>query len=1118
MYSRVRKNIVRGKIMNYIVALDIGIASVGWAVIDKETETVIEAGSNIFPEASAADNQTRRGMRQNRRKTRREKTRLNDFKKLWEKYDFVIPQIRENDIVALKVKALHERISMDELYLILYSYLKHRGISYLEDAKDDSVAGSSAYANGLKFNAKELENYFPCEIQKDRLEKIGRYRGQTQITDENGDKLDLSNVFTIGAYRKEIQQIFVTQIGCHEELSDEFCDEYLAIFNRKRKYYEGPGNEKSRTDYGKYTTRLDEKGEYITEKNIFEKLIGKCSVYEEELRAAMASYTAQEFNLLNDLNNLTINGQKLQENEKRTIVDRVKTSNSINMRKIIADVMGEKIEEFYGARIDKSEKELFHKFEAYNKMRKALADQDIDISVFSKEELDEIGYILTINTDKEALLEAFEHSGLGLADEVRDCLITLRKENSTLFCKWHSFSLKLMNELIPEMYKQPKEQMTLLTEMGVMKGKANAFTELKYIPVNAASEDIFNPVVRRAVRISFRILNEILKKYGLLDEVVIEMPRDRNSDEEKKRINDNQKMNEKEMTYIENKLALTYGIRLTPTDFSSQKQLNLKLKLWNEQDGICLYSGKQIEPKDLIEHPEMFEIDHIIPRSISFDDSRSNKVLVYRTENQKKGNQTPYYYLNHSTGKWSVEQYKATAIALSKKREYGISRKKLQNLLFSDDITKIDVQKGFINRNLNDTRYASRVILNTVQSYFNAKQLNTKVSVIRGSYTHQMRTNLKLDKSREESYAHHAVDAMLIGFSQLGYEAYRKLQGSFIDFETGEILNESMWETQMSDDVYADYLYGMKWSNIRQEITRAENEVKYWYYVDRKANRGLCNQTIRGTREYDDKIYKINKLDIRTKEGVAIFKKLAFSKKESDKERLLVYKNDRKTFDDLVQIMNDYSDAVNPFVQYEKETGDYVRKYAKKHNGPRIDKLKYMDGEIGACIDISHKYGHEKGSKKVILESLVPYRMDVYYKETEKSYYLVGVKQSDVKCENGEYIIDEDAYALTLVKEKMIQQGQKREDLERLGFEFRLSFYKNDIIEYEKDGEIFTERFLSRTMPKVRNYIETKPINKAKFEDRKPLGLGKTKKIKKYRMDILGNYYSCEKEEFSKYC
>ena len=107
---------------------------------------------------------------------------------------------------------------------------------------------------------------------------------------------------------------------------------------------------------------------------------------------------------------------------------------------------------------------------------------------------------------------------------------------------------------------------------------------------------------------------------------------------------------------------------------------------------------------------------------------------------------------------------------------------------------------------------------------------------------------------------------------------------------------------------------------------------------------------------------------------------------------------------------------------------------------------------------------------------------------------------------------------LKVLNEKMIQEGQTREELENLGFEFRISFYKNDIIEYEKKGEIFRERFLSRTMPKKRNYIETKPIDRAKFEKQNPIGLGKTQKILKYRMDVLGNYYPCEKEKFSSYC
>ena len=125
--------------------------------------------------------------------------------------------------------------------------------------------------------------------------------------------------------------------------------------------------------------------------------------------------------------------------------------------------------------------------------------------------------------------------------------------------------------------------------------------------------------------------------------------------------------------------------------------------------------------------------------------------------------------------------------------------------------------------------------------------------------------------------------------------------------------------------------------------------------------------------------------------------------------------------------------------------------------------------------------------------------------------------------DSGVLITTHSPYMLTVINNLyyagvLSEEGQTREDLENLGFEFRISFYKNDIIEYEKKGEIFRERFLSRTMPKQRNYIETKPIDRAKYEKQNLVGLGKTQRIIKYRMDILGNYYPCEKEKFSRYC
>ena len=65
----------------------------------------------------------------------------------------------------------------------------------------------------------------------------------------------------------------------------------------------------------------------------------------------------------------------------------------------------------------------------------------------------------------------------------------------------------------------------------------------------------------------------------------------RNSDEEKKRIQDEQKKNDTELKKIIEKVESEYGIKITDTHFRNHKNLRMKLRLWHEQDGRCLYSG-----------------------------------------------------------------------------------------------------------------------------------------------------------------------------------------------------------------------------------------------------------------------------------------------------------------------------------------------------------------------------------------------------------------------------------------------------------------------------------------------------------------------------------------------
>lgn len=1094
--------------MGYTIGLDLGVASVGWAVVNDEYE-VLESCSNIFSSADPSKNGERRGFRQGRRLTRRRRTRIGDFKKLWISSGFSLPEDNEIEVFRLRVDGLTEELTEDEIYYVLLNDLKHRGISYLDDA--ESGNNSSEYATSIAYNEEQLKTKLPCQIQLERLEKYGAYRGNITIK-EGEEEITLRNVFTTSSYVKEIKQFLDNQSKYNSKISSAFIDGYTEIFGRKREYYIGPGNEKSRTDYGIYTTELNEDGTYKTEHNLFDKLIGKCSVYPEERRGAGATYTAQEFNILNDLNNLIIDGRKLSEKEKRQIIDAVKTAKTVNMKNIIAKAIGERAADMQmsGARVDKNEKEIFHSFEAYNKMRRELETISFDINSFSTEELDIIGEVLTLNTDRESIIKGFEMKGIKLSDEVLNVLIDTRKKNGTLFSKWQSLSLRIMRELIPEMYVQPKNQMQLLTDMGVFKKKGDIFTEYNSIPADIVTKEIYNPVVAKTVRITVRVLNALIKKYGYPDCIVVEMPRDKNSDEEKNRIKAFQKDNENELKDIIKRVKSEYGIEITDKDFKNHSKLGLKLRLWNEQGGVCPYSGKTIKIDDLLKNNQLFEVDHIVPLSISFDDSRSNKVLVYATENQNKGNRTPFAYLSNVGREWDFHEFMNYVLTTYKGVKFS---KKRDNLLFSEDIYKIDVLKGFISRNINDTRYASRVVLNVLQSYFEEKECSTKIKVIRGAFTHQMRVNLKLEKDRDESYVHHAVDAMLIAFSQMGYEAYHKLTEQYIDYDNNEYTDKAGFEKLMKNDlVYKDALYQKKWQQIKKTIMQAAEKNKYWYQVDKKCNRGLCNQTIYGTREIEGKTYKISKLNIRTDDGYSKFKNMVDKGKEN---KFLMYTKDPKTFEFIIDVYRNYKDAKNAFIQYEQETGDFVRKYSKNGNGPKISELRYEDGEVGSCIDISHKYGYDKGSKKVVLDSLNPYRMDVYYNNNDNKYYFVGVKYADIKCEGHSYVIDEAKYSNALIQEKMIPAGKTMTDLAELGYEFRMSFYKNDIIEYEKDGERRIERFLSRTMPKVRNYIETKPLTAANFEKRNPVGLSNTQSIVKLSADILGNNYRIIQEKFS---
>ena len=1128
-----------------VLGLDIGISSVGVGILKKDTGEIIHASSRIFPSATANNNAERRSNRQARRLHRRKKHRGVRLQYLFEDYglltDFSKVSINLNPY-RLRVDGLDNPLTNEELFISLKNMVKRRGISYLDDASEDGGVVSSEYGKAVEENRKLLAEQTPGQIQLGRFEKYGQLRGDFTVI-ENGEKRRLINVFSTSAYRKEAERILRKQQEFNNKITDEFIEDYLTILTGKRKYYHGPGNEKSRTDYGRYTTKKDSEGNYITLDNIFGILIGKCTFYPDEYRASKASYTAQEFNLLNDLNNLTVptETKKLNEEQKNKIVEYAKTSKNLSsstLLKYIAKMVDAPLDQIRGYRTDVNNKPEMHTFEAYREMQSL---ETISVGDLSKEVLDSLAHILTLNTDREGIEESINDKLKGTfnQDQVLE-LIQFRKNNSSLFSKgWHNFSIKLMIELIPELYKTSEEQMTILTRLGKQKYKETS-KRTKYIDEKELTDEIYNPVVAKSVRQAIKIINEATKKYGIFDNIVIEMARENNEEEAKKDYKERQKANKEEKKAAMKKAAmlLNGGEELPDSIFKGNKNLATKIRLWYQQGEKCLYTGKNIAISDLIYKQDKYQIDHILPLSLSFDDSLSNKVLVLSTANTEKDQRTPFQALDNMDDAWSYREFKSYII-----NSKLLSDKKKEYLLTEEDISKIEVKQKFINRNLVDTRYAARVVLNALQDFYKEQQFDTTISVVRGQFTSQLRRKWGLEKSRE-TYHHHAIDALIVAASsQLRlWKRYNNLlisskEDQFIDLETGEIIS-------FSDDEYKELVFKEPYDHFVDTLKskKFEDSILFSYQVDSKYNRNISNATIYATRkakldkekkEYTytlGKIKDIYALGKKTPSKTGFYKFLDLY--NTDKSQFVMYQKDRKTWDEVIEkIMEQYRPFkeydkngkevdFNPFEKYRIENGP-IRKYSLKGNGPVIKSMKYYDNLLGKFVDITPS----ESKNTVALLSLNPWRTDVYYNPETRKYEFLGIKYADLRFEEGGvYGISTETYNELREKEGIGKNSK-----------FKFTLYKNDLI-LIKDTEINSQqifRFWSRTgrdNPKgyEKHKIELKPYEKARFEKGEKLEvLGKVPpssnqlqknmqieniSIYKIKTDVLGNKHFIKKE------
>ena len=210
-------------------------------------------------------------------------------------------------------------------------------------------------------------------------------------------------------------------------------------------------------------------------------------------------------------------------------------------------------------------------------------------------------------------------------------------------------------------------------------------------------ENLRNPIVQQSLNEMKKIVNDLidehLEKGEHFESIKIELARELKLPKLKRQniLHENserEKINREACDRLDE-----YGLT------HSRENIHKYLLFKELEDGngiaICPYTGKTIGINDILGEENKFQVEHIIPYTISLDDSLKNKTLCESEENNKKGSMTPYQFYKNNLQKWEE----------IKERAYKLLPYEKAKLFTSQQIFK---QEDFIERQLNDTRYITK--------------------------------------------------------------------------------------------------------------------------------------------------------------------------------------------------------------------------------------------------------------------------------------------------------------------------------------------------------------------------------------------------------------------------
>ncbi len=820
-----------------VFGFDIGTTSIGFAVVDHDPDSqsgrIHRLGVRIFPETRDPDgtplNQQRRAKRMMRRQLRRRRQRRRSLNEALQAAG-LLPRfdrdkasawslVMKADPYDLRRRGLTEALTAHELGRALYHLAKRRhfrGRDLAETAAEDEATDEKEAASNRESTLAALK-------------REGATLGAWLANKPHGEKRRgiHADRQTVAA---EFEALWVAQAPYHPVLQDERFKEAIAA----TVFFQRPVFWRTNT-------------------------LGTCRFMPNEPLCAKGSWLSQQRRMLEKLNNLTLAGgnqRQLDGEERAAILAKLQTQGAMTWTGVRAAlkplyaVRGERGAEkglvfnlelggdkgLLGNKVEAGLAKIFGDDWRSHPQKQAIRDAAYDRLGGADYGRTSDGKRVVIlseterRTRREAAAQTFV-ADFGASQEQATVL-----QGLTFQPGWEPFSTAALGAFLPiledgirmgELLNGPDYEHWRDEAFPNRERPTGEILDLLPSPKNRDEQEriakLRNPTVVRVQNELRKVVNNLIRAYGKPDRIRVELAREvgkskREREEDQKR----NRKNEAERKKAELELK-TQGIAEPSRDDIE------KWRLWHECGKCDPYSGEWIGFDGLF-RSGLFQVEHIFPRSKSFDDGFGNKTLCHRDWNLRKNNRLPYEAFIGD--EW---------IAMKDRMWRHVKEGRMSKGKAVRFCREEALDNDFVTRQLNDTGYATRQAVAFLKRLWPdvGPEAPVTVQAVSGRVTAQIRklwglNNILSDdgeKTRAD-HRHHAVDALVVACTHPGMT--QRLSRFWQDAD-----NPSPQRPRLPPP----------WSSIRADADAAAAEIIVSHRVRKKVSGPLHRETTYGDTE-----------------------------------------------------------------------------------------------------------------------------------------------------------------------------------------------------------------------------------------------------------------------------